>query len=196
MCTVVFLLSMSSFNAFASQSLDEQLIANGFPEALVQEMLEEQKESLVEQECVYVSTKVSDYDEEGNLLCESKPEKYDEWRLITKEDYHILLERLKEIPMNSQRERAGAEKVNLYGVTCLYGRKYFTADDKVYQLRYGALVSPWSRYSRSMVMTDLTVIFSVLLLTFLIARHYYRSYRERIQAEEYYRNTSNALAHD
>lgn len=136
------------------------------------------------------------YDEEGNLLCESKPEKYDEWRLITKEDYHILLERLKEIPMNSQRERAGAEKVNLYGVTCLYGRKYFTADDKVYQLRYGALVSPWSRYSRSMVMTDLTVIFSVLLLTFLIARHYYRSYRERIQAEEYYRNTSNALAHD
>ena len=136
------------------------------------------------------------YDEEGNLLCESKPEKYDEWRLITKEDYHILLERLKEIPMNSQRERAGAETVNLYGVTCLYGRKYFTADDKVYQLRYGALVSPWSRYSRSMVMTDLTVVFSVLLLTFLIARHYYRSYRERIQAEEYYRNTSNALAHD
>ncbi len=136
------------------------------------------------------------YDEKGNLLCESKPEEYDEWRLITKEDYHILLERLKEIPMNSQRERAGAEKVNLYGVSYLYGRKYFTADDKVYQLRYGALVSPWSRYSRSIVMTDLAVIFSVLLLTFLIARHYYRSYRERIQAEEYYRNTSNALAHD
>lgn len=136
------------------------------------------------------------YDEEGNLLCESKTEEYEAWRQITKEDYHILLERLKEIPMNSQRERAGAETVNLYGVTYLYGRKYFTADDKVYQLRYGALVSPWSRYSRSMVMTDLTVIFSVLLLTFLIARHYYRSYRERIQAEEYYRNTSNALAHD
>lgn len=136
------------------------------------------------------------YDEEGNLLCESKPEKYEAWRRITKEDYCILLERLKEIPMNSQRERAGAEKVNLYGVTYLYGRKYFTADDKVYQLRYGALVSPWSRYSRSMVMTDLTVVFSTLLLTFLIARHYYRSYRERIQAEEYYRNTSNALAHD
>ena len=67
-CTIEFLLSMSSFNSFASQSLDEQLIANGFPEALVQEMLEEQKESLVEQECVYVSTKVSDYDEEGNLI--------------------------------------------------------------------------------------------------------------------------------
>ncbi len=136
------------------------------------------------------------YDEKGNLLCESKPEEYEAWRQITKEDYRILLERLKEIPMNSQRERAGAEKVNLYGVSYLYGRKYFTADDKVYQLRYGALVSPWSRYSRSIVMTDLAVIFSVLLLTFLIARHYYRSYRERIQAEEYYRNTSNALAHD
>lgn len=67
-CTIVFLLSMSSFNAFASQSLDEQLIANGFPEALVQEMLEEQKESLVEQQCIYTSAIECDYDEEGNLI--------------------------------------------------------------------------------------------------------------------------------
>lgn len=33
-------------------------------------------------------------------------------------------------------------------------------------------------------------------MTFLMAGNYYRIYEERLLAEEYYRNTSNALAHD
>lgn len=63
------------------------------------------------------------------MLWESDISGYESWRHIEKENYRILLKRLKEIPMNSRRERAGIEGVDLFGVSYLYGRKYFTADD-------------------------------------------------------------------
>lgn len=56
------------------------------------------------------------YDEQGNRLGESDISGYDNRRHIGKENYSILLNRLKEIPMTDRRERAGIEGVDLFGV--------------------------------------------------------------------------------
>lgn len=136
------------------------------------------------------------YDGEGNLICQSNVGGYDNWRHISRENYVYLLKRLKEIPMTDRRENAGYEQVDVFGISYLYGRKYFTADEKTYILRYGALISPWNRHERRFIASGFGILLCALALSTIIAGHYYRIYRERIKVEEYYRNTSNALAHD
>ena len=142
------------------------------------------------------------YDGQGNLVCESDTDSYEDRRRISKEkylskeNYRVLLERLKEIPMNDRKENAGYEEADVFGISYLYGRKYFTVAGATYTLRYGALISPWNRYGRRFIVSGFGILSGMFLLSAVIAGGYYKIYRERIKAEEYYRNTSNALAHD
>ncbi|MCM1136346.1 MAG: HAMP domain-containing histidine kinase [Clostridium sp.] len=136
------------------------------------------------------------YDEQGNLMGESEAANYEEDLDISAKQYCLALEKLKKMQFNEKHGIPGFDEVAMFGISYLYGRQYFMADGKIYSLCYGALMFPWVRHGKRLLTGGALILSGVLALTFFIAQYYYKIYRERVRAEEYYRNTSNALAHD
>lgn len=66
---LIFILLLSfPLNAMASQSIDDQLLDRGYPRKLIENMLEEEKNDLINENCYYESSKVYNYDEDGKLI--------------------------------------------------------------------------------------------------------------------------------
>lgn len=135
------------------------------------------------------------YDRQGKLAGESDVSCYEGLR-IPKEEYRLTLEKLKEMRFSKQRGIAGFDETDLYGISYLYGREYFNAGGGIYTLRYSVLIAPWKKYGGELTGIGTVIFLGMLILTFFIAEYYHKIYQERLKAEEYYRNTSNALAHD
>lgn len=70
--SVLLCLSLSLFifpvTALASQSLDKELIDRNYPIQLIEDMSEEEKEDLINDDCYFESSKTYNYDDSGNLI--------------------------------------------------------------------------------------------------------------------------------
>lgn len=66
---LAFVLCLSTMSAFAGEnSVDNELLSRGYPQALINEMLEEEKHDLINDDCFYESATVYNYDENGDLI--------------------------------------------------------------------------------------------------------------------------------
>lgn len=74
----IIMLCIPTTVAFAQDykevDIDTQLLNRGYPQALINELVEKQKLDLIEQDCYYESSSTSFYDENGCLIYETTPE--------------------------------------------------------------------------------------------------------------------------
>lgn len=70
--SVLLCLSISIFvlpaTAFASQPLDKQLVERNYPLQLIENMSEEEKKDLINEDCYFEASKTYNYDGSGNLI--------------------------------------------------------------------------------------------------------------------------------
>ncbi len=135
------------------------------------------------------------YDEQENLIGASPIGQYDKQE-IPAEVYRSMLEKLKTMRMAENRNEPGFDEVDLTGISCLYGRERFSNEQGNFTMRYAAAINPYVKMKKSIYFAGIGVILAVTGLATVIAGHYYKIYQEQIKAQEYYRKTSNALAHD
>lgn len=66
---LAFVLCLSTMSAFAGENnVDNELLSRGYPQALIDEMLEEEKYDLINDDCFYEGAVVYNYDENGDLI--------------------------------------------------------------------------------------------------------------------------------
>lgn len=65
---IVLCVAAYPINTLAGQSIDDQLISRGYPLKLIESMPEEEKEDLINGNCYFESSKVYNYDEDGELI--------------------------------------------------------------------------------------------------------------------------------
>lgn len=66
---LTFALCLSTMSAFAGENnVVNELLSRGYPQALIDEMLEEEKYDLINDDCFYEGAVVHNYDENGDLI--------------------------------------------------------------------------------------------------------------------------------
>lgn len=135
------------------------------------------------------------YNEEDEEIMCSDIGKYAHSDVISVQIYEEMLDVIETEGVYGERAYQ-TQGVDAFGHNFWYDETMIYTETGNYVLRYASVAAPYlERKSDFQAMGFLTVLF-MIFFSLLPAGYYYSIYRERIKMEEYYRNTSNGLAHD
>lgn len=135
------------------------------------------------------------YDENGKQILCSDVSRYEESGILTNEMYADMLRVIETEGVNGETAYR-TQRIDPFGRNYYYDETMMAAGGALYTLRYASVNAPYLEGKKDYDGMACSVLLFMAVFSLLPAGYYHKTYRERIRIEEYYRNTTNALAHE